>query len=162
MQDGDGNKSQFPDESNNSSLTQYTINSGSSKILKLTQELQRDYDLLSPGQVRQRLQHLCQTEMEEVQARKTALEINIATRLDEKNLQFKYELQKLKVNFEYETLKIEKTFKDNSLDVIKTLKIKQLDKLILIVSKLRQIQARSKNNEFNSFYDISVETGALA
>jgi hypothetical protein len=86
----------------------------------------------------------------------------ISTRLDEERLYFKYQMEKMKVNFEYESMKLEKNFKDKAMDVIKTLKIKQLDKLILIVSKLRGIQTRSKNNELVSMFDVANETGSLA
>ena len=86
----------------------------------------------------------------------------VSSKLDEERLFFKYQLEKLKVNFEYETMKQEKNFKDKAMDVIKTLKIKQLDKLILIVSKLRGIQTRSKNNELMTMFDVANETGVLA
>ena len=138
-----------------SQQTGNTNQTSSSKLLKLIQELQRDYDLLAPGQVRSRLSHLGQVESEEMQARKTKTENTICGKQDEERLNFKYQVEKMKVNFEYEMSKVEKNYKDKTQDAVKTLKIRQLDKLIIIVSRLRQIQTRSKNNEFTNFYEVA-------
>jgi hypothetical protein len=111
-----------------------------SEVLEGMQALSRDFDILSPAQVRSRLGALIQRELAANQRRESQVNELLSQRVTEEQLKYRQQFEKLKIEFDMETIKFEKFLKEKAQDIIKGLKIRQFDRLIDIGSRIRMIQ----------------------